>query len=113
MTMTEAELQDLLQKNPALHVRGDALRPKPPKIARPKPMFDSQAEERYYNAYIWTVCIARQGGSMQELRCKGKYKGKPCNRILLEADIEKGIIKEICSRCGTVNIFEFKRKDRA
>ena len=52
MTMTEAELQDLLQKNPALHVRGDALRPKPPKIARPKPMFDSQAEERYYNAYI-------------------------------------------------------------
>ncbi len=50
---------------------------------------------------------------MQELRCKGKYKGKPCNRILLEADIEKGIIKEICSRCGTVNIFEFKRKDRA
>ena len=52
MTMTEAELQDLLKKNPALHIRGDAPRPKPPKIARPKPMFDSQAEERYYNAYI-------------------------------------------------------------
>ena len=43
---------------------------------------------------------------MKELRCKGTYKGKPCNRKLAEIDNIRhiaGSVEIICPKCGKLN----------
>ena len=44
---------------------------------------------------------------MKELRCKGTYKGKPCNRKLAEINNEANhlpnTVEIICPKCGKLN----------
>lgn len=38
---------------------------------------------------------------MEEIRCKGTYRGKPCNRLLCMVDETKPFTIEIvCPKCG-------------
>ena len=50
---------------------------------------------------------------MQEVRCSGIYKGKPCNRLLFKANADKGYDIQIkCPKCGdTWRIYQSELMD--
>lgn len=41
-----------------------------------------------------------------------KISCKNCGKVLLEADIQTGIIIKDCPKCGKKNIYEFSTKPR-
>lgn len=69
MRMTEDELQALLSRNKSLKANFSTSPPKvknkDKSVAKIKPMFDSLAEEKYYNEYLYPLILAKEIESVE------------------------------------------------